>query len=226
MATVERVLSETKLDEQHVGEVVLIGGSTHIPKIQQQVSDFFGGIDLNESINPDEVVALGAAIQGTLLHIKENRADLLEKNSFPLVEIKDVNSHSLGVVIFNEKTEKEENSIILKRNTPIPCKVSDRFVTLEDNQTKIKVQVTEGEKIDMKHVDSLGPPSWMKIPPYPKGSPLEVFFEYDHNGIIHVTVFDMMADKLIGEMNIQRKNNLNEEEIKSKQDKMRQINVN
>ncbi len=175
-------------------------------------------------VHPDEVVAMGAALQGTVLQIREGKANLTEVKSFPLVEIKDVNSHSMGVVAVDE-TGRETNAIVLKKNTPIPCRVSDIFHTVVESQTQLHVQVTEGEDTVLAYVKVVGEGT-MPIPPYPKGAPIEVFFEYDHNGIIHVTVFDMTGNKRLGELQIKRTSNLSEEQVTEKQRKMSQVAVN
>ena len=117
------------------------------------------------------MVALGAAIQGTILELKETKR-IGEKEgkreSLPLVRIQDINSHSLGVVAVNE-SNRDANSIVLKKGTPIPCSVSDTFGTVVDNQTEIHVQVTEGEDTDLAYVRIVGEGA-MKIPPHPRVS--------------------------------------------------------
>ena len=173
-------------------------------------------------VHPDEVVAFGAALQATLLQIKEGKADLVEVGSFPLVEIKDVTSHSMGVIALDVESRKDYNSIVLKKNTQIPCKVSDYFSTVTDNQTELLVEVTQGEDIDRAQVQILGETT-LNIPPYPTGAPIEVFFEYDHDGIVHVTVVDLTANKELGEMHINRIANLVEHEIQEKSQKIRAL---
>ena len=174
-------------------------------------------------VHPDEVVTLGAALQGALLQIEKGEVDLVERESFPLVEIKDVNSHSMGVIALDEK-EKEFNAIILKRNSPVRCKTSDVFHTVADNQTMLHVRVTEGEDADPAYVDVIGEAT-MEIPPYSMGAPVEVFFEYDLDQIIHVTVLDLTANKQLGEMQIRRASNLAESEVQAKEQKMRRLSV-
>jgi molecular chaperone DnaK len=166
---------------------------------------------------------MGAALQGAVLQAKQGNSDIVDHESFALVEISDVNSHSLGVVALDEYG-KESNAIVLKKDTTIPCKVSDVFSTVVDNQTDLHVQVTEGEDTELAYVKIVGEGK-MKIPPYPKGSPIEVFFEYDHNGIIHVTVFDLVNKKMLGELEIVRKSNLSEETIVEYKKKVSEIRV-
>jgi len=190
-----------------------------VPAIIEQVT----GKKPSMELHPDEVVAMGAALQGTLLQIKEGKADLVERESFPLVEIKDVNSHSLGVIALGEYG-RNVNVIIMKKDTCIPCKVSDIFNTIQDRQTDLLVQVTEGEEEDPQHVKIIGETP-MKIPPYPKGAPVEVHFEYDANGIVHVSVFDLTGNKSLGEFDIKRTSNYTEEEVQATRQKLSRMNV-
>jgi molecular chaperone DnaK len=130
----------------------------------------------------------------------------------------------MGVAALNEYGQLK-NSIVLRKDTHIPCKVSDIFNTVVDNQTELHVQVTEGEDIELEYVAIVGETT-MKIPPYPKGAPIEVFFEYDPNGIIHVTVFDLTANKSLGEMHIERKSNLKDDEVEAMKQKLSKKPIN
>lgn len=219
----EFVLEDAKLNWNDIDKTLLVGGSTRMKTVPALIEHVTGKKPSME-VNPDEIVAIGAALQGTLLHIKERKADLVEQESFPLVEIKDVNSHSLGIAALNEY-DKMSNCIVLKKDTSIPCKVSDIFSTLQDNQREWLVQVTEGEETDLKYVNIIGTAS-MSIPLHPKDSPMEVFFKYDSDGIVHVTVFDCIAKKHLGEMHIERESNLSEDDVKAKQSKMKDITIN
>lgn len=218
----EFVLEDAGLTWKDVDKILLVGGSTRMKAVPLLIEKITGKRPSME-LNPDEVVAIGAALQGTLLHIKEGKADLVEQESFPLVEIKDVNSHSLGVVTVDEKM-REYNSIVLKKDTHIPCKVSNIFSTVQDHQTQLNIQVTEGEDEEIAHVKIIGE-SPMSIPPYPRGAPVEVFFEYDYDGIVHVTVLDLTGNKHLGEMEIKRESNRSEEEVKVMKQKMKKLTV-
>lgn len=217
------VLENANMTWSNIDKVLLVGGSTRMKAVPELVEQITGKKPSME-VHPDEVVAMGAALQGTLIQVKENKADLVEVASFPLVEIKDVNSHSMGIVTVDENG-KDKNSIVLKKDTTIPCKVSDVFNTVVDNQTRIEVQVTEGEDTELSYVKVVGEGT-MDLPQYPKGAPIEVFFEYDHDGIIHVTVFDRTAGKQLGELQIDRKSNLSDQEVEAKQQKLSKIAVN
>jgi len=218
----EFVLEDADLQWKDIDKILLVGGSTRmkaVPGLIEKITKKKPSME----VHPDEVVSLGAAIQAALLQLKEGKGALVELEDFPLVEIQDVNSHSLGVVILSEQ-RKEVNAIVLKKDTPTSCKVSDIFSTIVDNQTQIHVQVTEGEDTDLASVHIVGEGT-MPIQPYPMGAPIEVFFEYDHDGIIHVTAFDLTAKKQLGELHIDRTSNLNEQEVQEKERKMRNLSV-
>jgi molecular chaperone DnaK len=218
----EFVLEDAGLQWKDIDKILLVGGSTRMKAVPELIEKVTGKKPSME-VHPDEVVSLGAAIQAALLQVKEGKGDLVEREDFPLVEIQDVNSHSMGIVVLNEQ-RKEVNAIVLKKDTPIPCKVSDIFSTIVDNQIQIHVQVTEGEDTDLAYVKIVGE-GIMPISPYPKGAPIEVFFEYDHDGIIHVTAFDLTAKKQLGELHINRTSNLTEQQVQEKQQKMRVLSV-
>jgi len=214
----EFVLEDSGLQWPAIDKVLLTGGSTRmkaVPSLLERVT----GKRPSSELHPDEVVAIGAALQGALL-----RTDAEKPKSFPIVKVQDINSHSLGVVAVGERG-KEENSIVLKKGTPIPCKASDTFYTVQDNQTALHVQVTEGEDTDLEYVKIVGDGE-MKIPPYPSESPIEVHFEYDHDGIIHVRVFDLTGRRWLGELHIRRTSNLTERDVQEKRLKLSQCEIN
>jgi molecular chaperone DnaK len=175
-------------------------------------------------VNPDEAVSLGAAIQGALIQIKEGNSDLVEQGAFPIVEIKDVTAHSLGVIALNDY-QKEFNSIILPKNSHIPCKTSGFYHTVSDYQTELDVRVTQGEETDLANGVTIVGKSLMNIPPYPKGAPVEVFFEYNADGMIIVTVFDITAKRSLGEIVIERLACLKEDAVIAGEERLRSLNV-
>ncbi|KFZ39804.1 Hsp70 family protein, partial [Thermoactinomyces sp. Gus2-1] len=205
-----------------IDKVLLVGGSTRMKQVPAMI-ERVTGIKPSLDVNPDEVVALGAAIQGAILQIKEGNADLSLSQSFPVVEVQDVNSHSMGVVALDESGQ-EFNSIVLKKDTVIPSKVSGHYETTVDQQSQLHLQVTEGEDMDLDYVKIVGE-GMIDLPEYPKGAPLEVIFEYDSDGIIHISVIDSTAGKLLGELNIERKSNLTEEEVLEKQERMKKLAI-
>ncbi|EAU29627.1 heat shock 70 kDa protein [Aspergillus terreus NIH2624] len=184
MEPVERVLRDAKIDKSSVHEIVLVGGSTRIPKIQRLVSDFFNK-DPNKSINPDEAVAYGAAVQAAILS-----GDTSSKSTNEILLL-DVAPLSLGI-----ETAGGVMTALIKRNTTIPTKKSETFSTYSDNQPGVLIQVYEGERARTKDNNLLGKFELTGIPPAPRGVPqIEVTFDVDANGIMNVSAVEKGTGK-------------------------------
>ncbi|XP_047983677.1 heat shock cognate 70 kDa protein-like [Salvia hispanica] len=199
---VEKCLCDAKMDKSNVDEVVLVGGSTRIPKMQQMLKDLFDGKELCKTINPDEAVAYGAAVLAAKLSGEGNE-------KVESVVLMDVTPFSLGI-----RGVEGQMEVLIPKNTPIPTTSEEIFTTCADNQTSVEIKVYEGEKTTIRGNNLLGKFELKGIPPAPRGIPgINVCFDIDADGIMNVSAEDM-ATGVKNEITIDYKGRLSQEEIR------------
>ncbi|XP_071479863.1 heat shock 70 kDa protein IV-like [Diadema antillarum] len=199
---VERAITDANINKRDIDTVVLVGGSTRIPKVRRLLQEVLDGKDLNKSINPDEAVAYGAAIQAAILS-GDRSAEIQD------VVLVDVTPLSLGIEV-----EGFEMSTVIKRNTTIPTVATGSYTTVSDNQTRLRVQVYEGERAHTKYNNRLGEFMLTGIPPAPRGvADIKVTFDIDANGIMNVTAKEQSTGSSNNIMITNNRDRLSTEEI-------------
>jgi molecular chaperone DnaK len=205
--TTRQLLTTAGLEWKDIGRILLTGGSTRMPMVQRMLREL-SGIEPDRSINPDEAVARGAAIYAN--YLLNSAAGT--KSTF---DVSNVNAHSLGVEIFEPATGRKRNRILIPRNTPLPAGKTDEFVTREENQRTVVVQVLEGESLDPAACSMIGRAVIRNLPPnLPRGSPVTVTYEYGANGRLSVRAKMVWTDHEV-RLDLERSASLSADRLKS-----------
>jgi molecular chaperone DnaK len=226
MGIADFVLEDAGLTWPQIDKVLLVGGSTRMPAVAQVLLKRTGRAPSRE-LHPDEVVALGAAVQAGLV-----ASEIPGQPGLPILrvsnrsrEVIDVTAHGLGTIALNTQTDKDFNSVIVPRNTAVPCSVTETYSTVADRQTEIALQITQGDDEDPDYVEVLYRKP-IKIPPYPSGAPIEISIGYDASGIVTVRVVDgTTGESLDLPATFKAENNLAKREVEAMQQKIRHITV-
>lgn len=220
---VEDVVDGAGLSFSDVDKVLLVGGSTRMPMVSKMLTKLTGQIP-DQSIHPDEAVAKGAAVVAAMRSGGGGTTSIPVTPSGHALGISDVVSHGLGVVTVNE-VGLEVNSVIVPAQSKIPTKKFDTFYTVVPNQTELNVRVTEGDEADLRYVHILGS-SLLRLQPHPEeGSPIRVTFSCDIDGILHIEVVDLADNKHLGEFEIDRAKNLEQDQIESMRNALSNLDI-
>ena len=226
----ESVLAEAKLKWSDINRVLLVGGSTRMPMVRAMVEEL-AGQPAEHSLNPDEAVALGAAIQGAVTAAELNAGEQGEEgdhsipglaSGLPIV-IRDVTSQALGIIALDPRSERF-NSIIIARNHKIPAQNAEQYKTIADNQTRLKIEVTQGDDADPEFVTVVGE-QILELPAYPAGAPLKVTFSYDVDQIIHIEVFDETSRRSLGSFEVDNDANMSVLDVRAASDRLQDVEV-
>jgi len=224
--SIDIALEDAGLTTKDIDKVLLVGGSTRVPAVRNFIQEKMHMVPSSE-VHPDHAVAIGAAYYANELMLNGkpiNEDDVDIPVNIPKTELHDVNSHGLGIEAENENHEMA-NCIVLPRNTELPAKCQKIFATTVDNQTQIRLRITEGDDTDLRYVTKIGE-ALLTIAPHPKGSPICIEMSIDSDGLIHVYVIDVVDGIVVGEAQLDRTANMTDDDITDKQEKMNQIDPN
>lgn len=216
IALVEGCLDTANLTWGNIDKVLLVGGSSRLPRVAEELERVSGKRPSRE-LDPDLVVACGAAVLGAKTPVPVTGGTMLPvaAAAMPDMEVRDICSHSLGTIANNEEGV-ERNSIIIPKDTKLPCVVSEDFSTASEGQTAVNIRVTQGEDDDLEYVKIVGETE-LTIPPYPRGAPIRIQLSYDVDAIIRVRVIDLTPQppRDLGEFSISRNANLADDELEA-----------
>ncbi|TQL69077.1 molecular chaperone DnaK [Nocardioides albertanoniae] len=240
---VEDVLDQGRIGWKQVDEVLLVGGSTRMPMIREMVTSLSGKKPATD-INPDEAVALGAAIQAAIEQSTQpsgqgaapdetRHPEQAPEQTFgpaPFsgrdVTVRDVTSQALGVIVLEDaEHDREANLVVIGRNTKVPAEESRQVRTTYDSQTQVEVRVTQGDDTDPAFVVEIGR-SMLSLPPYPQGAPLRITYHYDVDQTVFVELEDLTANRSLGTFEVERVANLTAAQVELAEAKIRAITVN
>lgn len=230
MELVEDVLDDANMTWVDIDHLLLVGGSTRMPMVRETLKAA-SGMEPALDVNPDEAVALGAAVQAALELASRGTTGASDTDAaIPELDlsISDVTSQALGVISLGERDGRidvDVNNVLIARNTPIPTQSSQQFFTVVDNQTEIRLRVTQGEDLDPDFVTVIGE-STFSIPPYPAQSPIEVIFRYDIDQTVEIELMDLVAGKSLGTFEIDRTANMDAEEVEAAVNRISSLNIN
>jgi len=219
--SIDVVMEEAGVSAKDIDKVLLVGGSTRVPAVREFVQRKLNIVPSTE-VNPDEAVAIGAAYYANDLDATAKGEDDPVTSSTPEKRFTDVNSHGLGVAIRDSASGEMINSIIIPRNTKLPVQMENVYATSVDNQTMIRLSITEGDETDLRYVNQIGVTE-VPISPRPAGSPIKIGFNLDENAIIHVYMIDLVDQRVLCESVVERNANLSDEELAIKERRMNNI---
>ena len=216
----EEVMADKHISWSEIDELLVVGGSTRMPMVKKMLEEI-SGKTVTYKIDPDTAVAQGAAIFAGTFDLnaaegapkKDARAADSEADRFTSkITISDVTSQSLGVITLDYDTRQERNTIVIPHNSKIPTTRSVEVYTVDDNQTRLRVRVTEGDEENVEFVKVIGS-STLSIPPYPKGSPVEIVYAYDPDQMVFIEVIDKVTNRSLGTFQIDRASNLTADQV-------------